>query len=175
VEQVGASGTPQLVEETETEMSTTTTPQLHARVSPTAESAEAGRKPLWNRRQPLWKQGVAASLAAAVTTTVLAALASAAGVTFADRSGASIPISGFSQLTLVFSLAGVGIAALMSRKARRPHRTFVRTAVAMTVLSFVPDLTFGFAPTSAATLIMLHTVAAAIVVPTLARRLASNR
>jgi len=63
----------------------------------------------------------------------------------------------------------------MARKARRPRPTFVRTAVALTALSFVPDLTFGFDAGSAATLITLHTVAAAIVVPTLAGRLASTR
>ena len=51
----------------------------------------------------------------------------------------------------------------------------MRTAVALTALSFVPDLTFGFDAGSAATLITLHTVAAAIVVPTLARRLAPAR
>ena len=109
---------------------------------------------------------------AAVTTTLLAAIASAAGVSFADRTGVSIPIAGFAQLTLAFSLVGVGIAAVMARKARRPRATFVRTAVALTALSFVPDLTFGFDAGSAATLITLHTAAAAIVVPTLARRLA---
>lgn len=48
----------------------------------------------------------------------------------------------------------------------------MRTAVALTALSFVPDLTFGFDAGSAATLITLHTGAAAIVVPRLARRLA---
>jgi hypothetical protein len=63
----------------------------------------------------------------------------------------------------------------MARKARRPRATFVRTAVALTALSFVPDLTFGFGADSAATLITLHTVAASIVVPTLASRLARVR
>lgn len=40
---------------------------------------------------------------------------------------------------VVFSLVGVGvgIAAVMARKARRPRATFVRTAVALTALSFV--------------------------------------
>jgi hypothetical protein len=54
----------------------------------------------------------------------------------------------------------------------------VRTVLAltaMTALSFVPDLTFGFDAGSAATLITLHIVAAAIVVPTLAGRLAHPR
>ena len=77
--------------------------------------------------------------------------------------GASIPIAGFAQLTLVFSLIGVGMAAVMARKARRPRAAFVRTAVALTALSFVPDLTFGFDAGSAASLIALHIVAAAIV------------
>ena len=127
------------------------------------------------QRQPVWKHGVVAALVASVATTVLAVVASAAGVSFADSTGASIPIAGFAQLTLVFSLVGVGMAAVMARKARRPRVMFVRTAVALTALSFVPDLTFGFDAGSAATLITLHTVAAAIVVPTLAGRLARTR
>jgi amino acid transporter len=126
-------------------------------------------------RQPVWKHGVAAAAAAAVVTTVLAAVASSAGVSFADGTGASIPIAGFAQLTLVFSLIGVGIAAVLARRARRPRSTFVRTAAALTALSVVPDLTFGFDAASAATLITLHLVAAAIVVPTLAGRLARTR
>ncbi|HST46606.1 DUF6069 family protein [Jatrophihabitans sp.] len=126
-------------------------------------------------RQPVWKHGVAAAVVASVATTTLAALASAAGVSFADKTGASIPIAGFAQLTLVFSLLGVGIAAVLARRARRPRTTFVRTALVLTALSYVPDLTFGFDAGSAATLIALHTVAAAIVVPALAGRLAHSR
>ena len=126
-------------------------------------------------RQPVWKHGVVAAVAASVATTVLAASASAAGVSFADSTGASIPLAGFAQLTLVFSLIGVGIAAVLARTARRPRMTFVRTTLALTALSFVPDLTFGFDAGSAATLMMLHTVAAAIVVPTLAGRLRADR
>ncbi len=126
-------------------------------------------------RQPVWKHGVAAAAVAAVATTVLASIASAAGVSFGDGTGASIPIAAFAQLTLVFSLVGVGTAAVMARKVRRPRPTFVRTALVLTALSFVPDLTFGFDAGSAATLITLHSVAAAIVVPTIARRLARTR
>ena len=40
-------------------------------------------------RQPVWKHGVAAAVVASVATTVLAALASAAGVSFADSTGAA--------------------------------------------------------------------------------------
>jgi hypothetical protein len=157
---------PAPAEETELDMSTTT--QIPTRVTPSRLTPAA-------ERQPVWKHGVAAAVVAAVATTVLAAIASASGVSFADSTGAAIPIAGFAQLTLVFSLVGVGIAAVMARKAHRPRATFVRTAVALTALSYVPDLTFGFDPGSAATLITLHTVAAAIVVPTLASRLAGER
>jgi len=148
-------------------MSTTTNP-IPTRATSAAPAPPAGR-------QPVWKRGVAAAVGAAVATTVLASVASAAGVSFADSTGASIPIAAFAQLTLVFSLIGVGGAAVMARKARRPRSTFVRTAVALTALSFVPDLTFGFDAASAATLITLHTVAAAIVIPILAGRLARTR
>jgi amino acid transporter len=145
-----------------------TTIQVPTRVIPSATTRTA-------ERQPVWKHGVAAAVVASVATAVLAAVASAAGVSFADSTGASIPLAGFAQLTLVFSLVGVGIAAVMARKVRRPRPTFVRTAVALTALSFVPDLTFGFDAGSAATLITLHIVAAAIVVPALAGRLARTR
>jgi amino acid transporter len=147
---------------------TTTTTQVPTRVAPNALTSPAPR-------ESVWKPGIAAAVVASVATTVLAALASAAGVSFADRTGASIPSAAFAQLTAVFSLVGVGLAAVMARKARRPRATFVRTAVALTALSFVPDLTFGFDAGSAATLITLHTIAAAIVVPTLMRRLARTR
>jgi Family of unknown function (DUF6069) len=143
-----------------TEIRTAATPHRHTPAAP---------------RQSVWNYGLAAAVTASVATTVLAAVASAAGVSFAARTGTRIPIAAFAQLTLVFSLVGVGIAAVIARRARRPRPTFVRTAVVLTALSFVPDLTFGFDPGSAATLITLHTVAAAIVVPTLAGRLARTR
>jgi hypothetical protein len=79
-------------------------------------------------RRPVWKHGVAAAVVASVTTTALAAVASAAGVSSADGTGSSIPIAAFAQLSLVFSLVGVGVAAIVARKARRPRSTFVRTA-----------------------------------------------
>jgi hypothetical protein len=147
-------------------MSTTTRRPLQVSTSTSAPTVT---------RQSVWKHGAVAAVVASVATTVLAAAASAAGISFADRTGASIPIAGFAQLTLMFSLVGVAFAGIVARKARRPRPVFVRTALALTALSYVPDLTFGFDLGSAATLITLHTVAAVIVVPTLARRLAVSR
>jgi hypothetical protein len=126
-------------------------------------------------RPTVWKHGLGAAAAASVATTVLAAVASAAGVSFADHTGASIPVAGFAQVTFVLAMIGVGIAAVIARTARHPRSMFVKTAVGLTVVSLVPDATFGFDVPSAITLMALHIVAAVIVVPVLANRLTENR
>lgn len=126
-------------------------------------------------RPTVWKHGIAASVTAALVVTALAAVAKEAGVAFAGPDGASIPLLGFTQLTLIFSLVGVAIAAVMARRAGRPRRTFVRTTAALTVLSLVPDAVVGFDLASALTLMTLHVCAALVVVPVLARRLTTAR
>lgn len=126
-------------------------------------------------RPTVWKHGLGAAAVASVATTALAAAASAAGVSFAVPTGESIPLLGFAELTFVFSLLGVAMAAVMARTARRPRSTFVRTTVVLTVLSCVPDVTFGFDVASALTLMALHVVAAVIVVPVVANRLVETR
>jgi hypothetical protein len=126
-------------------------------------------------RRPLLRHGAAAAVLAAAATTALAALASATGVSFADGTGASIPLAAFTELTLVFSLLGVGLAATIARAARRPRAMFVRTAALLTGLSVLPDIAFGFDAGSAATLIALHLAAALIMIPTLARQLRPAR
>lgn len=114
--------------------------------------------------------GVVAAALASGATTIVAASGSAAGASL-DVGGAPIPVSGFAVLTAFFSLVGVVLAVVMSRKARRPRSTFVRTTVALTVLSFVPDLAVDAAPATKALLMLTHVVAAAIVIPAVARRL----
>jgi hypothetical protein len=131
----------------------------------------------------VWKHGLAATLAAAVVTTALAVLANRAGVEFVDPAypDKPIPPSGFATLTVAFSLIGVGLAAVFARTARHPRATFIRTAVALLVLSVVPDFVaipnFGnnFDTATSFTLAGLHLVAAAIIIPVLARRLAPTR
>jgi len=125
-------------------------------------------------RRTVWRHGLAAAVVAAVATTTIAALASSAGVSFADHTGASIPPLGFAELTLVFGLIGVALAAVLNRRARRPRQTFLRTTIGLTMASFVPDLISGFDVASAVTLMVTHVVAAAIVIPTLAARLADH-
>ena len=136
-------------------------------------------------RMSVWKHGIAAAVVAAAVTTGLAYVASRAGVSFADPAHPElppIPPLGFTELPLVFSLIGVALAATMARKARRPRSTFVRTALALLALSVVPDFVEipslmipDFDTATGLTLAGLHVVAAAIVIPVLASRLAHER
>ena len=116
--------------------------------------------------------GVVATALASVATPVVAAAGNAAGISL-DIAGAPIPVPGFATLTAVFSLVGVVLAVVLSRFARHPRRTFVRTTVVLTVLSFVPDVIAPAAPATKALLMLTHVVAAAIVIPAVARRLSA--
>ena len=137
-------------------------------------------------RKSVWMHGIAAAVVAAAVITGLAYVAMQAGVSFADPNPvdpakATIPLSGFTTLTLGFSLIGVALAAILARTAKRPRSTFVRTTVVLLVLSIVPDfvaipkLSPDFDTATTWTLAAMHLVAAAIVIPVLARRLAEER
>ncbi|MBQ1037453.1 DUF6069 family protein [Micromonospora sp. C81] len=119
----------------------------------------------------LIRTGLIATVAASAATMAVAAVGHAAGISL-DVADAPIPVTGFGVLTAVFSLVGVLLAALLSRFARRPRRTFVRTTVVLTVLSLVPDVIADAGVGTKALLMLTHLVAAAIVIPAVARRLA---
>jgi len=121
-------------------------------------------------RPSLWRTGLKAGLVAAVATTAIALVAGAAGVSF-EVDGEAIPIAGYAQMTMIGAVLGVVLAKALRRWAKHPQSTFVRTTVALTALSVVPDLTMGFDAASAATLVVTHITAAAIVIPRLAARL----
>lgn len=121
-------------------------------------------------RRPVWQHGLAAAVVAAAVTTGAAAVASALGVSFAVD-GKPIPLLGFTNLTFGFSMIGVGIAAVLARKARHPRRAWIRTTVVLVLLSLIPDAISGFDLPSALTLMGLHVLAAAIVIPVVASRL----
>lgn len=114
--------------------------------------------------------GLLASLAAAAATTAGAALARALGVDFeVPDGGESIPVGGFAVVTGFFSLVGVVIAAALQRWGSRPAEQFVATAVALTVVSLVPPFLVGASPRTVGALVVLHLVAAAVVVPVVSR------
>ena len=115
--------------------------------------------------------GVAASVAASVATMTVSAVGHAAGISL-DMGGVAIPVTGFGTLTAVFSLVGVVLAVVFAYRARTPRRTFVRTAVVLTVLSLIPDAISAAGVATKLLFMLAHLVAAAIVIPVLARRLA---
>ena len=116
--------------------------------------------------------GLAATLVATGATTLAAALARAAGVGFEIPDGGEVtPLSGFAVVTGFFSLMGLVIAAAFRRWSGRAAERFGWTAVALTALSMVPPLLAGADTATTATLIGLHLVPAAVMIPVLVRGL----
>lgn len=135
----------------------------------TPASAQISRT---HRLRGLARTGFLAVLAAMVATTLAAALAQAGGVRFeVPEGGETIPLAGFAVVTGFFSVVGVVIAAALLRWSARPTVRFIRTAVTLTAISLVPPLLVEASAATATSLIALHLVAAAVVIPTLARSL----
>jgi hypothetical protein len=133
----------------------------------TAPATGTSTSPTVRTNRKLWRTGAVAGLVAAGATTAYAGIVSAAGVSLAVG-GEDIPVLGFAQLTFVCAMLGAAIAVVLARRARQ---TFVRTTVALTVLSLVPDV-FADAPNGTRiALAVSHVIAAAIVIPALATRL----
>jgi hypothetical protein len=66
---------------------------------------------------------------------------------------------------------GTVIAAALLRWSARPADRFVRTAVTLTAISFVPPFLVGAEAATIVALIGLHLVAATVMIPSLARSL----
>ncbi len=125
-----------------------------------------------HRLRRLAGTGFIATLAAMVATTLAAALAQAVGVDFeVPDGGETIPLPGFAVVTGFFSVVGIVIAAALLRWSARPAERFVWTAVTLTALSLVPPLLSGADTATITALIGLHLVAAAVMIPALARSL----
>jgi len=113
----------------------------------------------------------AAAIASASTATIAAAgeFAGAGPVV----GGAPIPAFGFAVLTAIFSVVGLVLALVLARLARRPRAAFVRTTLVLTALSLVPDVLADATAATKVLLMLTHVVAAAIVIPAIARRLSA--
>lgn len=128
-----------------------------------------------HRTRGLVGTGILAALAAMAGTTLVAALARALGVDFqVPEGGETIPLPGITVVTGFFSLVGVGIAAALLRWSARPAERFTWTALSLTASSLVPPLLVGADAATTATLVLLHLVAAAVMIPTLARSLGAR-
>lgn len=132
-------------------------------------------------RMPVWLVSATVVLVGALVTGVYEFAARAVGVPFnvalpgTGVEPAAIPATGLAWAVAELGLIGIIIAVCLARFAKRPRSTWNRTAWTLTALSCVPSL---IAVTdSYATNIMLvisHLVAAAVIVPAIAARLAER-
>ena len=106
---------------------------------------------------------------AAAGTTAIAAVADAAGVPLAID-GETIPLLGFAQLTLIGAMLGGFMAAVVNRYSSQARRWFTLVAVVLTAVSCVPSVAFPPDVATKVILVATHLLAAAIIVPALARQ-----
>lgn len=145
---------------------------MTAIVTPVAPSTTADRSP---RTPSLWRAGTVAGIGAAAATVAIAASAHAAHVPIETAPGNPIPVLGFGQLTLLFTAVGVLLARSIGRRASRPRTTLARTTLVLTALSLIPDVLLSTGPSTKATFMLTHVVAAAIVIPVLVARVPAER
>lgn len=117
----------------------------------------------------LRRSTVAAGAAGAAATTGLAAVVRATGVNLAAHG--PIPLAGFAQLTFVAAVLGGLLAALLNRYGAGARRRFLRIAGVLTALSCLVPLAAGDDLASRIGLVATHLLAAAIIVPVLARQI----
>ena len=119
----------------------------------------------WGRLVPA---GLLAAFVAAAANAVVYLVASAAGAMPQDvvvNGQGPIVLPMVATMSVLGALAGAGVYALVGRFARRPVRVFRVVAAVALVLSFVGPFTIPGAPAAmVATLLLMHVVAAAVVV-----------
>ena len=127
------------------------------------------RQPSVQSAQPstrrLVRSGAVAGAIAAVCTTVVAALASAADVSL-EVDATAIPIPAFAWWTLVGAAVGILLARLL-----RERRRFVLVTTVAAGLSLIPAIAAPDDTATKAVLVGAHLLAAAIIIPTLSRQL----
>ena len=105
---------------------------------------------------------------AASATTAGAAVLRAAGVPLAVHG--AIPLAAFAQLTLIAAVAGGVLMAMLTRRGPAAHRRFLQITAGLTALSCAVPAAFADTTASKIALVALHLLAAAIIIPVLARR-----
>ena len=130
--------------------------------------------------RPLWLIGLAATVAGAAVTTLIAAVARAADVPLevassSDAAPEAIPLSGVAVLVMVGGLVGVAIALGANRWATRPARAFVVATTVLAAVSLMTPIIAEHATTATRVVLeLMHLVAAATIIPPIAYRLAQQ-
>ena len=123
---------------------------------------------------------LAATVAAGAATEAWTGIVRAAGVDlrigdpFGDPSSViALPVGACATSIAMCMVLGVAIAALINWKAARPAYTYVVVAGVLTFVSLgAPLVAAGTSAATKATLIVAHLIAAAVIVPVVARCLA---
>lgn len=137
-----------------------------------------GRKPFFHR-VPVSVVTAAALLAGGVATEVYSWIVRAAGADFvfgvdgSERS--AVPTFGFIGAVVTFGALGILLAPAVARWAKRPRHTWTRATWALAAISLVPVAVVAEADVSTKlALAGAHLVAAAVVIPMVASRLAAD-
>lgn len=145
----------------------------------TSSTHTTSTSPARTRRVPIGVRAFGIAVVGAVVTGGFEALTRAVGVPYAfalpGAEPATMPVSGLFFAVLEFGVVGAILAACLTRWARAPRSTWRRTTVTLTAISLVPSLVA--ASTSYATNVALavsHLVAASVIIPLVARRLAET-
>ncbi|MEO8692974.1 MAG: DUF6069 family protein [Acidimicrobiales bacterium] len=117
------------------------------------------------------RAGLAAGIGAAVANVAAVAAARQFDGSVGEIQDKAIPLLGFAQVTVFAAIIGVGLAALFTRRARRPRPTFVVTTVVLSALSMVPPVIVEADVATKLVLGLTHVVAAVIVIPAIAARI----
>ena len=131
--------------------------------------------------RPVWQVSYLSGLAASVAVEAWGLAARAAGVPMrAAGLGAHhatpVTVGMFAMGTMVVTFWFTFAVVLMARFAKNPRRTYLRTALPLLALSLAVPLTAADTAISAKlTLAAAHLIAAAIIIPAVARRLSRVR
>jgi hypothetical protein len=130
---------------------------------PTTQDTVGAAAPPSSRR--LLQVGAFAGAAAALCTTIVAAIAIAAGVSL-EIDAQAVPIAAFAWWTLVGAAVGVMLARFL-----RERRRFVAVTTILAGLSLIPAIAAPDHTATKAVLVGAHLLAAGIIIPTLGWRL----
>jgi hypothetical protein len=121
-----------------------------------------------SRIRPLIRAAALGGVAGAVATMLVAAVARAADVSL-EIDGKAIPVAGFATMTLLGAVLGFGLAVALKRRGR-----FVAVCSVLTAASLIPSITQPDDTATKVVLVVTHLVAAAVIVPMLARQLPAS-
>jgi hypothetical protein len=137
---------------------------VSAVTTPSATTVNDTRSPLTSTlpRATAW-----VGVLAAVATTAAAAALRAGGDPLAVHG--EIPLAAFAQISLIGAVLGGLLLAVLNRQSSDPHRRFIQMTIGLAALTCAAPAAFADTVASKFALVALHLVAAAIIVPVLAR------